>query len=427
MTAIGSDGGQRWRGVDSVTIPLCEPHLGGHEWKYVKECLDTGWVSTVGRFVTRFEEEIAARLGARYAVATVNGTSALHIALLLAGVGRGRRGAGVDADVHRAGQRRPLRRRLARVHRRRAALLADGRAEGGRFPRARMPVHARRAAQPSHRPPRVAHYFRSTCSAIRSTWIRCWRSPRATTCTVIEDATEALGAHYRDQRRRPPARPGSHVACLSFNGNKLITTGGGGMLVTDDEAFARRARYLTTQAKDDPVEYVHHEIGYNYRLTNLQAALGVAQLERLDGHVEAKRRIARATRRRSTTCAGLDVMREASWARSAFWMYTVLVHARCAASRAGVCSPCSARRASRRGRCGSRCTCPPRIAAPTPSTAASPSACTARPSACRVRSACPTMRRPWSSRRSPHRATGGAAAAGAQVASWPAADRHHLV
>jgi perosamine synthetase len=147
---------------------------------------------------------------------------------------------------------------------------------------------------------------------------------------VIEDATEALGARYRGHAVGRPLGPGSHAACLSFNGNKLITTGGGGMIITDDEAFARRARYLTTQAKDDPVEYVHHEIGYNYRLTNLQAALGVAQLERLNGHVEAKRRIARGYAAALDGVPGLDKMREASWARSAFWMYTVLVHPRMA-------------------------------------------------------------------------------------------------
>jgi perosamine synthetase len=145
---------------------------------------------------------------------------------------------------------------------------------------------------------------------------------------VIEDATEALGADYRGRHVGCPLGPGSHVACLSFNGNKLITTGGGGMLITDDEAFANRARYLTTQAKDDPVEYEHHEIGYNYRLTNLQAALGVAQLERLDAHVEAKRNIARAYAEAFDDVPGIEVMREASWARSAFWMYTVLVHPR---------------------------------------------------------------------------------------------------
>jgi dTDP-4-amino-4,6-dideoxygalactose transaminase len=127
------------------------------------------------------------------------------------------------------------------------------------------------------------------------------------------------------QTRRVPIGRGPKGRYWQF---EMEGVDGGGMIITDDEAFARRARYLTTQAKDDPVEYVHHEIGYNYRLTNLQAAVGVAQLERLHGHVEAKRRIARAYASALDGVSGLDVMREATWARSAFWMYTVLVHAR---------------------------------------------------------------------------------------------------
>jgi perosamine synthetase len=313
--------------MDSVTIPLCEPHLGGHEWKYVKECLDTGWVSTVGRFVTRFEEEAAARLGARYAVATVNGTSALHIALMLAGVGRdeevlvptltfiapanavrylGAWPVFVDAeprywqmDVQKVADF------LARDCRFTHGVLRNR--HTGRRVSALLPVHV--LGHPVDMDPLLAIAARYDLK-------------------VIEDATEALGAHYRGHAVGRPLGPGSHAACLSFNGNKLITTGGGGMIVTDDDVFARRARYLTTQAKDDPVEYVHHEIGYNYRLTNLQAALGVAQLERLNGHVEAKRRIARGYAAALDGIEGLDVMREASWARSAFWMYTVLLHAR---------------------------------------------------------------------------------------------------
>jgi perosamine synthetase len=311
----------------SVTIPLCEPHLGGHEWKYVKECLDTGWVSTVGRFVTRFERETAARLGAQHAVATVNGTSALHIALQLAGVGAdeevlvptltfiapanavrytGAWPVFIDAEP-RTWQMDVQKVADFLTHDCRSTHGVLRNRHTGRRVRALLPVHV--LGHPVDMDPLLAiaaHYG----------------------LQVIEDATEALGAQYRD---RPVGRPlglGSHVACLSFNGNKLITTGGGGMLVTDDEAFASRARYLTTQAKDDPVEYEHHEVGYNYRLTNLQAALGVAQLERLDAHVEAKRRIASAYAEAFDEVPGVEVMREASWARSAFWMYTVLVHPR---------------------------------------------------------------------------------------------------
>jgi len=115
------------------------------------------------------------------------------------------------------------------------------------------------------------------------------------------------------------------IACFSFNGNKIITTGGGGMIVTDNEMWAERAKYLTTQAKDDPLEYVHNEIGYNYRLTNIQAAMGVAQLEKLEEYIAAKRRIAETYTQAFKDIPELRPMREAEWAFSIFWMYTMLV------------------------------------------------------------------------------------------------------
>ena len=138
---------------------------------------------------------------------------------------------------------------------------------------------------------------------------------------VIEDATESLGAKYKD---RMVGHLGD-IACFSFNGNKIITTGGGGMITTDNEAWARKAEYLTTQAKDDPIEFVHGEIGYNYRLTNIQAAMGVAQLERLDEYIAAKRRIAETYVEALRDIPGIAPMREADWAFSIFWMYTVQV------------------------------------------------------------------------------------------------------
>jgi dTDP-4-amino-4,6-dideoxygalactose transaminase len=138
---------------------------------------------------------------------------------------------------------------------------------------------------------------------------------------VIEDATESLGAKYKG---RSVAHLGD-IACLSFNGNKLITTGGGGMIVTDNEVWARRAKYLTTQSKDDPLEFVHNEIGYNYRLTNIQAALGVAQLEKLDEYIACKRAIARTYAQEFREMPGLTPLGEAEWAFSTFWMTTVLV------------------------------------------------------------------------------------------------------
>jgi perosamine synthetase len=138
---------------------------------------------------------------------------------------------------------------------------------------------------------------------------------------VVEDATESLGARYRD---RMVGTLGD-IACLSFNGNKLITTGGGGMVVTSDRTLAQRCKYLSTQAKDDPVEYVHGAIGYNYRLTNISAALGCAQMERIDEHISAKRRIAAAYSSALSQIGGLSPLREAPWAQSIFWLTTVRV------------------------------------------------------------------------------------------------------
>ena len=138
---------------------------------------------------------------------------------------------------------------------------------------------------------------------------------------VIEDACESLGASYRG------ASVGSRadISCFSFNGNKIITTGGGGMLATDNEEWANRAKYLSTQAKDDPVEYVHREVGYNYRLTNVQAAMGVAQMEVLDEYVATKRRLAAAYADGLADVPGVGLMPEAPWAASSRWLYTVLI------------------------------------------------------------------------------------------------------
>jgi perosamine synthetase len=140
---------------------------------------------------------------------------------------------------------------------------------------------------------------------------------------IVEDATESLGAKYKGR----PVGSLSDIACFSYNGNKIVTTGGGGMIVTDNEAWAAKARYLTTQAKDDPLEYVHNEIGYNYRLTNVLAAIGVAQTEKLDEYVAIKRRIAQSYTEQLRDVPGIRPMREPPWVESTFWMYTVLVDA----------------------------------------------------------------------------------------------------
>jgi perosamine synthetase len=303
-------------------VPLSVPEIRGNEWTYLKECLDTNWVSSVGPFVERFERTLAEFTGRRYAVATTTGTTALHIALLVAGVepddevitssltfvapANAIRYVGawpVFLDAEAAyWQMDPerLKRFLEQECRWQDRVLRN-RASGRRI-RALLPVDI------------LGH----PCDLDALLELA-----RRYELTVIEDATESLGATYKD---RPVGRLGD-VACFSFNGNKIVTTGGGGMLVTDHAAWAERAKHLTTQAKQDGLEYIHDEVGYNYRLTNLQAAVGCAQMERLPQHVAAKRRLAQTYGEALAAVPGLAPMREAPWARSIFWLYTILIDA----------------------------------------------------------------------------------------------------
>lgn len=139
---------------------------------------------------------------------------------------------------------------------------------------------------------------------------------------MIEDATEALGSKYKGTR----VGAFGDIGCFSFNGNKLITTGGGGMLVTNNQEWAERAKYLTTQAKDDSIQFIHHEVGYNYRLTNVQAAIGIAQLEQIDRFIQQKRLIANKYREGLDQVPGIKVSCEADWATSNYWLSSILVN-----------------------------------------------------------------------------------------------------
>jgi perosamine synthetase len=301
-------------------IPLCVPEIRGNAWRYVKQCLDANWVSTAGPFVDRFERQVADSVGAKYAVAVVNGTAALHIALLVSGVrpddevlvpaltfiatANAVRYAGawpvfLDAEpLYAQLDPQKLLDFLGRECVRRDGTLYNRTTR--RRVKAILPVHV--LGHPVDMDPLLD-------------------AARRYDLVVIEDAAEALGARYKG---RPAGRMGD-VGCFSFNGNKLLTCGGGGVLVTDDARLAERARYLTTQAKDDPLEYVHGAVGYNYRLTNLQAALGCAQMELLDEYVAAKRAAAARYHDAFREIDGIAPLREAPWAFSTFWMYTVRV------------------------------------------------------------------------------------------------------
>ena len=301
-------------------IPLCVPELRGNELKYLKQCVDTNWVSYVGSFVSDFEAAMASYVGTSHAVATNSGTAALHIALLVAGVGpddevlvsdltfiapanaiRYCNAWPVFMDVTpEHWQMDPQKvqdflERECRVERGRLVNKASGRRVA-----AVLPVHI--LGHPVDIEPIVA-------------------LAKKYDLPVIEDATEALGAEYKGRR----VGALGDIACFSYNGNKIITTGGGGMITTDNEAWAVRAKYLTTQARDSGDEYIHESVGYNYRLTNLQAAVGLAQMELLPEYVEIKRAIAARYREVFAEVPTVMPPPEASWAKSTFWLYTVMV------------------------------------------------------------------------------------------------------
>ncbi len=307
---------------EETRIPLSEPSFGGNEWRYLKECLDTNWVSSGGPFVEQFEEKVAQYVGARHAVATCNGTAALHVAMVVAGIGP-------DEEVMVP------------------ALTFVAPANAVRYVGA-YPVFI--DVDPDHwqmNPQKVKDFLDGECiwkkeflynkrtlrrvRAILPVHILghpvdmdpILEAARRYELIVIEDAAEGLGATYKDRFAGNCAA----IGCLSFNGNKIVTCGGGGMVVTQNSAWAQRARYLTTQAKDDSIEYIHQEIGYNYRLTNLQAAVGLAQMEQLDRHIERKREIA-IRYQEDFRASGFSVFREAPWAKSIYWLNAITIEAR---------------------------------------------------------------------------------------------------
>ncbi|MEZ5543317.1 MAG: LegC family aminotransferase [Pseudomonadota bacterium] len=301
-------------------IPLSVPCITGNEWEYVKTCLDSGWVSTAGSFVSRFEEDFRRYTGAGHAIACMNGTAALHVALGLVGVTAGDEvlvptltfiasvnaisylGASpvfmdcdefynIDVDSTREFLEDETELREGVCYNRRS----------GRRIAALVPVHVfGNAARVQELVP-----------LCRERGIR-----------IVEDAAESLGTVYSDGRHTGTI---GDVGCFSFNGNKILTTGGGGMIVTDNAAYAERARYLTTQAKDDELHYVHNEVGYNYRLTNLQAALGVAQLEQLPRFLEIKRSNFEAYRTGCAGIAGLSIAAVPPYADNNCWMYALRI------------------------------------------------------------------------------------------------------
>ena len=306
---------------ENKMIPLSEPVFWGNEWKYVKECLDTGWVSSAGRYVNELEENIAKYCGVKYAVATINGTSALHLSLIACDVKPqdevivptltfiapvnavrycGASPLFMDCDprtlcIDSA--------KFIQFINDNALKKADGytyNKNTSKRIKAIIPVHIF-----GH--PADMEEINSVC--------------KAHNIDVVEDATESLGSEYKGKK----TGSFSKLGCFSFNGNKIITTGGGGMVVTDNKALAEKVKHLSTQAKCEGIEYYHDQLGYNYRLSNVAAAVGVAQLEKIDEIIELKRNNALRYQSAFSNVKGVDFLWELERAKSNFWFYAIKV------------------------------------------------------------------------------------------------------
>lgn len=284
---------------------LSPPHIGPDELTLVQEAFATNWIAPLGPHVDAFERELAAMVGAKHAAALSSGTAALHLGLKLCGVGAGDEvicstltfSASANPIVYE-GARPVFIDSDEKSWNLDPALLEaflSKRASEGRVPKALVLVHLYgQAADIDPIQTICAHYG----------------------VNVIEDAAEALGATYRGRV------PGSFGRCgiYSFNGNKIITTSGGGMLVSDDEALIRQARFLATQARDPAAHYQHSHIGYNYRMSNVLAGIGRGQLRVLPQRVEARRRINATYRRLLGDLPGLSFMPEADYGCSNGWL-----------------------------------------------------------------------------------------------------------
>jgi perosamine synthetase len=310
--------------IEHKFISLSVPSIRGNEWNYVKECLDTEWVSSAGKYVDMFEQKICELTGSKYAVATVNGTSALHISLILAGVKPDEEvivpSITFIAPVNavRYVNAEPvfmdcdefyninIEKTIGFIIQ--ETIFRDGSTFNKTSDRkitAIIPVHVFGSAVD----------LEPLLEICKSRNIK-----------IIEDATESLGTYYTEgPLKNKHAGTIGDIGCLSFNGNKIITTGGGGMILTDNSEIAEKAKYLTTQAKDDGVRYIHDEIGYNYRLSNIQSALGVAQLEQLQRYIDIKKKNYLRYKNSIDNIKGLHLDDVPPYAESNYWFYSIQI------------------------------------------------------------------------------------------------------
>jgi aminotransferase in exopolysaccharide biosynthesis len=308
----------------SKKIRLSEPFIFGLEYKYIKECPDTGWVSSAGRFVDLFEDKIANYTGAKFAVACSNATSALFISLKILGVKRdeevivptltfiapvntikylGAEPIFMDADEYCNIDVNKTVEFIETETKFKNNISYNKKT--GKIVRAVLPVHVFGNAAD-------LESLQNICAERN--------------IVILEDASESLGTIYTKGKLK-----GKHtgsvgqMGCISFNGNKILTSGGGGMIICNDEESYKKAVYLTQQAKDDPVNFIHNEIGYNMRLSNIQAALGLAQMENIEKALKIKKKINNFYKENLNLTDGLTLIDSPSYAANNNWLSVLRV------------------------------------------------------------------------------------------------------
>lgn len=287
-------------------IPLCIPNISGNEWKYVKDCLDTSWVSSVGSYVDKFENDFANYVNAKKAIVTMNGTAALELALRTLGIGKGDEVivssltfiSPVNTIKYVGAE--PVFVDICRD----TWVMDVDKIEELITPKTKaiLPVHIYGHPVDMDKIMELAKKYN---------------------LYVVEDATESLGSLYKGKA----AGTIGHIGCYSFNGNKLITTGAGGMLVTNDEKLGKRSKYLSTQTKTvlENGAFYHEEIGYNFRMPNLLAAMGCAQLENIENYIEAKKDNAKLYYNLLKDVRGITLPTEKEGITNVNWLYSVVV------------------------------------------------------------------------------------------------------
>ncbi|MFW0713419.1 LegC family aminotransferase [Aliarcobacter butzleri] len=302
-------------------IPLHEPRFIGNEKKYLNDCIDSTFVSSVGKYVGTFEKEFAKTVGSKFAIATVNGTAALHISLLLADVKKddevitqpltfiatcnaisyiGAKPIFIDVDLDTMGLSPKSLKNFLETN---CEVIDDKciNKTTNKQIKACVPMH-------TFGHPCKIDEIKEICDS--------WN------ITLVEDAAESLGSYYKNKHTGTFGR----IGAFSFNGNKIITSGGGGVIVTDDEGLAKRAKHITTTAKiPHEYEYVHDEIGYNYRLPNINAALLVAQLEQLEKFLASKRELVKIYDEFFLSNS-IKFIKESENSKSNYWLQAILLN-----------------------------------------------------------------------------------------------------